>query len=582
MEIVSSTPREMAARLTTAGMALVRMKEDIKTKQESQPSNEYFTTALPVPATTLGSTSSSPSPSIRAVEFEMWISQVRNDGNQTKPAHQAFHTYTALQSEIGSAPAPLEDLRDWRSAYPSLARDIEEDRVNSELILFETNFRLMDTLPTKGSALTIHFYVHVARSAEYKDWGFNTSYYEDGEEVKSRSAPLEPSESSDASSVKLEIPLGSCWWAQHFTHLAKRKLAREGKTRQEEDAYAHHYLQAISIMQEIWATPKGSDNRQRIAVFLWKFREAGVHESPTTAWRKVIPPPLRMETNSPDPSPSEHSSIQWRHPIALDPAIHDTMGAPSTLNYTEYPQTSTLFAEDAHSFVASGSEEDTLIADPSHPYLPSNSNMLISQGLEYPSPSSSHSLQYPSFAPSTSSLPAQSSAYASHDASCRSFSNVNSQCTTESASQDFTGGHINLAYETSPNAYESHFMIPQTQMLKDEQHQYQELLTYERQMQQTHMQFEAAEYHGMAHTEDVFAHIDMLQQDFEMRDMINPPAVQPIAGNGQVLGEVVKEEDEKEEKEKFIPDMTLDIHDWQIEMLTRGEHDVGGTDEMGF
>ena len=560
-------------------MALIRVKEDMKTKQESQPSNEYFTSALPVPATTLGSTSLSPSPSIRAIEFEMWISQVRDGGNHNKLAREAFHTYTALQSEIGSAPAPLEDLRDWRSAYPSLARDIEEDRVDSELILFETNFRLMDSLPKKGSALTIHFYVHVARGAEYKDWGFNTNYYEDGEQVKTRSAPLEPSKSSDASSVRLEIPLGSCWWAQHFTYLAKHKLAMEDNTREQEEAYARHYLRAISIMQEIWATPKGSNDCQRIAVFLWKFRHARPHESPTTTWRKVIAPPLRMETNSPDPSPPEHSSLHWRHPIELDPAIHDTMVAQPMSTYAQYSQSSTFFAEDAHSFVATTSEDETLIADPSHQFLPSNSNMLISQGSEYPSPSSSHSLQYPSFAPSTSSLSAQSSAYASQDISYGSFSTANSQYTTDSASQDFTGGHIDLAYETSPRPYENHFVADQAQMLKHEQDQYQQSLAYEQQIQQTHIHFEAAEYHGMARAEDMFAHIGMLQQGFEMGDMINQSAVQQVAGNGQVLGEVIKEEDEKQ---NLIPDMTLGLHDWQIEIPSHGEHDGERADEMGF
>lgn len=47
------------------------------------------------------------------------------------------------------------------------------------------------------------------------------------------------------------------------------------------------------------ANPQGGDDRKRMAILLWKFRQTRPGEVGTTTWRRLIPPPERSTTNSP-------------------------------------------------------------------------------------------------------------------------------------------------------------------------------------------------------------------------------------------------------------------------------------------
>lgn len=80
------------------------------------------------------------------------------------------------------------------------------------------------------------------------------------------------------------------------------------------DDHTRQFFRSLSAIQELTAVPSSShrrmsnsfgtnpqcgDDRKRMAILLWKFRQTRPGEVGTTTWRRLIPPPERSTTNSP-------------------------------------------------------------------------------------------------------------------------------------------------------------------------------------------------------------------------------------------------------------------------------------------
>lgn len=273
---------------------------------------------LPAPGI-LGSNVPPQPPCLRQVEFEMYV---------LDPQNSSIHTYTVIQSEIGTAPKLLENQNAWQLEYPDLELYDNESQRNGEVILFEAEFRLMDNHPTPGSKLGVNFFVDITRGLEFKDWKYKTKFFEKGVPVKFQgngylsedpnkvnmiegvSGALKHSQDPLTKDTRLEIAFRSSWWVAVFFNMTNKRLKVAEETNGDPDALkqeeerANRYLQEMSVMQEVYATPRvGASTPQRICVFLWKFCLARNGVAFTT-WRKLKLPVSEVEAESPAPAPN--------------------------------------------------------------------------------------------------------------------------------------------------------------------------------------------------------------------------------------------------------------------------------------
>ncbi|KAI4196572.1 MAG: hypothetical protein LQ346_003190 [Caloplaca aetnensis] len=278
--------------------------------------------APPPPHGILGSNAPHRGPFLHRIEFEMYV---------VSPSGAKIHDYTSNQAEMGAPPRALEEVHNWRLSYPLLEKYYDRGQLDSEMVLIQSNLRLYGEHPPHGSTLSIGFKVNAAGLSGKEEWSTRTEYYEDGQPVDMKafyaqndmfkSFPWDRpnvSAGSGSSDVNLEIPLQSTWWVQLFTNMAKRKqnTRRHPHSSQREEAYSRRYLHELSIMQELWASDGAS--RTRVAIILWKFSQT-CGETGTTTWRKLNPPPIRMEVNSPVPSPPP----PLQHSMSLDSTLHN-------------------------------------------------------------------------------------------------------------------------------------------------------------------------------------------------------------------------------------------------------------------
>lgn len=306
-------------------------------------------TALPAPSEILPSSRGS---SIRRINFEMYI---------LGPELERLHLYTSLQSEKGSASKRLDDIPDWRLKFPLIASYYDRSSLNEEIILFDTSFKLMNSYPPikmmgcqppLRSKLGVDFDVVIDQGSEYTDWECHSNFYEKGV-LKESLGTSTSSESLLSGEAKVVVLHPSQWWVGLFTDIIKErlKIEQEGDIDaiQKNAERARCQIQDITAVQEIWATPKaGGAQRQRMAIFLWNFRQCRDHEAPTTTWRKVIAPAIKSELYSP---------IQASAPLFYQPsAIADTVAHhdffKSTPLYAEYFNPQPFFGDCSENLLA--------------------------------------------------------------------------------------------------------------------------------------------------------------------------------------------------------------------------------------
>lgn len=310
------------------------------------------THALPPPVGILGSNAP---PSVIQVDFEMFLNDV---------AGERLHTFTSIQSDIGSGPRLLQDVSDWNILYPDLAKYHKLGHVVSELILLETNIDVLRDHPPQKSTLGIDPFIVVAGGKNFENWTSSTRLYEKGVAVRERrkgikldECPLrlkaEYQEHSDNAKVVLQMK--SSWWANIvIAEILNRTTAARAHGDQravyEAEEWGRCFLAEMSMMQEIYASPKDDKNPQRIAILLWKFRQTEHGEAATTTWRKLKPPYPRSRRDSPACSPAL-PFLQAPMAMALDTSHPYELGSQRAVSDGGYLGQSSFFVDDPESII---------------------------------------------------------------------------------------------------------------------------------------------------------------------------------------------------------------------------------------
>ncbi len=255
---------------------------------------------------------------VEQLNFEMWVSSPDDQD-------RALHYYTGLKSNK-LAHMPLEELAGWRLSYPHLTTLFDRGRrlKSCDLILLNTNFKLMQEFPPPGSKLGIGLELRFPDplfwqgegDADFKKWGCTTYMYRDG--VPIGEPTREECQVSEQEHWKVRPFFQSKWWASTFTSLTEaRKVAEDSKDPEaieQASEQSRSFFQGLSIMQEISAvrylkagnltSRTRRDTRRRMAILLWEFSDP-VDSAGTTVWQNLIAPPDRLMTNSPPPTGTE-------------------------------------------------------------------------------------------------------------------------------------------------------------------------------------------------------------------------------------------------------------------------------------
>ena len=333
-----------------------------------------YPAALPPPSEILPSSQRS---SIRRINFEMYI---------LGPELEKLHVYTTLQSEKGSASKVLDDIPDWHLRFPQVASYYDRSSLHDEIILFDTSFKLMNNYPPikligceppLRSKLGVDFDVVIDQGSEYTNWECHSNFYEQGD-LKATLGTSTSAESLLSGEAKVVVLHPSQWWVGLFTDIIKERLKKEQEgdvdAIQMDAERARRQIQDITAVQEIWATPKaGGAQRQRMAIFLWNFRQCQDHEAPTTTWRQIIAPVTKSEPYS----PVQASASLFHQPSSIidNVAHHDFF--KSTPLYAEYFDPQPFFANCSDNLFAdlhSRLDSPSLVALPDSQSFPSSTS----------------------------------------------------------------------------------------------------------------------------------------------------------------------------------------------------------------
>ena len=267
---------------------------------------------------------------IRSAQFEMHLAT---------SSEKRTHVYTTTQSEIGSSPKILDQVHNWRAKFPELALMQSEGQFDCPLFLFESRIRLTDDIRLGSTTLGIEFLLDYTGGAHYQDWcsktrvhkqGFMPQSFDDSEFEKTPKDDLEfQLVKNRPDEIKLMIPFKSKWWVKLFSSIITKNMgARKTKDRETikwAEQYPSAYFRELSMMQEIWATPRtgaGIRRPQRMAILLWTFNQARNGEAAYTTWR-------RLTTTYVSPYQIREPSISnLQPPMSLDSALHATMVGP--------------------------------------------------------------------------------------------------------------------------------------------------------------------------------------------------------------------------------------------------------------
>ncbi|RMZ89470.1 hypothetical protein DV736_g3301, partial [Chaetothyriales sp. CBS 134916] len=251
------------------------------------------------------------------LSFAMWVSP-------PKQMDQALHTYTRVQSSDSTlVPIPLENVKNWRSSFPSLSHIIDNSWTSTEqcdIILLEAGIELMGDFPPKFSKLGIALELDFRHPPDNKDgslanltqWTCVTQIFQNGQLGQRPSHQ----ECHVTEVGKVKPFFESKWWATTFTQLTeKRKMAenlRSSAAINAANEAMRKFFCSLTVTQEISAETVGGTTphdicttqarrRKRMAILLWRFFEAPSNFVGVTTWQKVDVRSELNSTNSPAP-----------------------------------------------------------------------------------------------------------------------------------------------------------------------------------------------------------------------------------------------------------------------------------------
>ena len=236
-------------------------------------------------------------PTIRSVSFDMRLCEdcAEEQGRHTPKVH---HTYTLLQSEMASECQYLNDLQKWQVKFPGLDPYDKAGRP-TPLFLFEAGLRLIDKFIIEGSKMAINLSVKFTDGSIHDRWLLQTRIHHRSDLVYERSHENLAVSALGDGTLRINLAFGAHYWARLFggwneVKMAARRTGTVDHIRHVEQDQ-RQYLERLHVTQELWTTSKDdSTDPVRMAVLLWKFHQTVQNQTPTTSWRRLIPPPARQ------------------------------------------------------------------------------------------------------------------------------------------------------------------------------------------------------------------------------------------------------------------------------------------------
>ena len=200
-------------------------------------------------------------------------------------AGRKVHIFTSIQKEPEFAPTRQVDPSDMRMRYPPLVEYYKEGWTRNPVFSFEAYLNVNDDIPIHHLLFALEFTIELAGQTFFDYWQSSTRIYKSGNEVDLSGAIylsrpgdghweyLECLEQTQINTAKLAIPLKSRWWSYVLTKIISKGREAEKSANLElinkEYEKTRHYIESISVFQEIWAAPRGTDLlRQRVITFL--------------------------------------------------------------------------------------------------------------------------------------------------------------------------------------------------------------------------------------------------------------------------------------------------------------------------
>lgn len=259
---------------------------------------------------------------------------------QGRLSPKVHHTYTLLQSEMGSECQYLKDLQRWQNKFPGLS-SYDEAGIPTPLFLFEAGLRLIDQF-IERSKIVINFAIKFTDGSDQDRWFLQTKIHDRSDIINEHvHKDLSVSALGDGT-LQINLALGAHFWVQLFGGFneAKMEARRSGTVdhiRQVEQDQ-RQYLERLHVTQELWTTSKDdhdSTNAVRMAVLLWKFHQTVQNQTPTTSWRRLIPPSAQQYDQMPNRQLEE---LPLKSEDQLYPgAIPERPGASAIQEIPKYP-----------------------------------------------------------------------------------------------------------------------------------------------------------------------------------------------------------------------------------------------------
>lgn len=250
-------------------------------------------------------------PTIDRVKFSMGL--LDRTGRQV-------HMFTSMRKEIVSVPKELMDISDVWVKYPPLADYYRQGPINSPIFLFEAYLNVRNYLPEPPLFFAVEFTIEFAERLAFDKWQSSTRIYGESNNGLDHSKDayfsrpgddgweyLEFLELPQTDKSQMAIPFKSKWWSDALIKIilerCKAEKSGDPEVINHEDEKIRHRIEGISIIQEIWATPRYTDSPcQRMAIFLWKFKETQRINTATTSWRPIRVPVFLSQQTQPLPS----------------------------------------------------------------------------------------------------------------------------------------------------------------------------------------------------------------------------------------------------------------------------------------
>ncbi|KAK4905477.1 hypothetical protein LTR66_017807, partial [Elasticomyces elasticus] len=261
---------------------------------------------------------------LQRLNFDMWVALPEN-------VTHALHSYTRIQTVHSVSPVmSLENYKHWRSMFPDLENIVSAwNEQECDIILLKSSHKLMSDFPPPSSKLGLVLELdfrhptqeRLQNLAGLRSWSCVNRMYENGKLF--RSTEHKECKLSDVGCVKPFFEAE--WWASQFTKLTdKRKHAVESDDPSVEpvvEEYSRSFFKGLTMMQEIYAAPEPSGLKRRICLLLWSFTQAHKGHVGITSWQKLVPPPSRNTTNSPQPG----FDTTMLPPLNMDTVLEDDL-----------------------------------------------------------------------------------------------------------------------------------------------------------------------------------------------------------------------------------------------------------------